>query len=53
VRAQSTKLKVEDARVVFCEALAPAPGGKACACEAGSGSSILVRANVLDLDSVF
>jgi cytosine/adenosine deaminase-related metal-dependent hydrolase len=52
-RAQPTKLKVEDAKVVFCEELAPAPGGDACAYEAGSGSSILVRGNVLDLDTVF
>jgi hypothetical protein len=51
--AQPDKLKVDDAKVVFCEPLAPATDGALCEYEAGIGSSILLQGNVLDVATVF
>jgi cytosine/adenosine deaminase-related metal-dependent hydrolase len=47
----SAKLKVDDAKVVFCEALAPPPSG-VCSVTPGD-TSLLIRGNVLDFDTVY
>ena len=52
-RANPLKLKVEDAKVVFCEALAPPTDGSVCEYETGVGSSVLLRGNVLDIETVY
>lgn len=51
--AQPNRLTVDDAKVVFCEALAPAPDGALCEYEPGDGSAIQLKGNVLDIGTVF
>ena len=47
------KLKVKDARVVVCEQL-PAPvSGRVCDASSGTGEALVVRGDVLDLDTVY
>ena len=45
------KLKVDDAKVIFCEALTPPPSG-VCSVITGDGA-LLIRGNVLDFDTVY
>jgi hypothetical protein len=45
------KLKVPDAKVIFCEAL-PAPPAGVCEVTTG-GNSLLIKGNVLDFDTVW
>jgi hypothetical protein len=46
-------LKVNDARVVKCEELPTAAAGARCNATAGTGPGIVLRGNVLDLDTVY
>jgi len=47
------KLQVNDARVVVCEEL-PAPvSGRVCDAVTGTGEALVLRGNVLDLDTVY
>jgi len=50
---QPKKLKVKDARVVFCEELPAAVSGDLCDANGGTGSSLVLRGNVLDVDTVY
>ena len=49
----SKKLKVRDADVVYCEALPAAASGALCEATVGTGSSLVLRGNVLDLHTVY
>ena len=47
------QLKVQDARVVRCESLSAATTTGPCDATQGSGPGVLLRGNVLDLDTVY
>ncbi|MGD8441789.1 MAG: hypothetical protein PVG53_14755, partial [Holophagae bacterium] len=50
---QPDRLRVRDARVVFCDNLPATTSGRICDAVAGSGAGLVLRGNVLDLDTVY